>query len=123
MENSFENLFIIFVTITVIYYLGYIKGFTKRQILDNQEIKPDDFAQQRPALNRYPEHEVRKAKLDQVGDLFHVFDADTDEYLFSGKNLTEILEAASKYRKKKVLYYFSVEDSNKLRQIDEQQSV
>lgn len=115
MEYSLINIFYVVVVLVVIYYIGYIKGFTKKQILDNQEtdyhydIAEDiDYGfedQEATEIARKFEHVVQ-VRIEKIYDSFYVYEEETHMFLTNGNDLTEISERLVKIGGNNTLYWF-----------------
>lgn len=105
MEITILNVLFVTIILLVIYYIGYVVGYTKSIIINNSIIK--DKRTYVYNIDGYDieldrKVQLRTAKLEKTGDLYYIYDTETDVYL--GSDVFSIKNAIVKYLTDNKLY-------------------
>lgn len=107
MEITILNVLFVTIILIVVYYIGYVVGYTKSTIINNSIIKDkrtyvyniDGYDVE---LDR--KYELRTAKLEKTGDLYYIYDTETDVFIGSGTDVFSVKSAIIKYLTDNKLY-------------------
>jgi hypothetical protein len=107
MEITILNVLFVTIILLVIYYIGYVVGYTKSTIINNSIIK--DKRTYVYNIDGYDieldrKVQLRTAKLEKTGDLYYIYDTETDVYLGSGSDVFSIKNTIVKYLTDNKLY-------------------